>query len=274
MITLVFKLVKYSLFKFKVPPNFNNGLSLKLKIKTRLWYACLICFIGELQNFVDFSPTLKQQKEIIFHITRIAILVEKEFDSSSSILTSKNFRNVILEKITNQDAALLKVAQQVSPSIRRIKELVPNNSCYNNFQENIIKTWETHGVRDVKECNTNVSKDRATKCSEERGGLYFLALVFALSPENLTETYQRAVYFCGAWFQITDDYSDREKDFSVKNTPFTVGTNEPLKKIFAKKIFEGWKTNNKNHIETSVDNQGKLIKFMERLCTLLLLSPF
>lgn len=268
MITLSFKLVKY-FFEFKTPPDFNDRLSLKLKLKMRLWYACLACFIKELQNFINFSPTLKQKKEIVFHITRIAILVEKEFDSGSSILTSKNFRNVISEKVANTDVALFKVAQQVSPSVRRIKELAANNPYYNDFRENIIKTWETHKTRDVKECNMNVSEGDAAQCSEDRGGFYFLAFVFALSPINLTDAHQRAIYFCGAWFQIADDYSDRKKDLGVKNTPFTVDADEP-----PKKIFEEYKTNYKNQVEKSAGSQNALAKFIEKLCTFLLLSPF
>lgn len=257
--------------KIKKPSGFDDDLSLKLSLKMRLWNACLLHYIKELRTYISFSCTSEQQHEVLFHVTRIAILVEKEFDSASSVLNSKNIRSVILGNIIRDNTELFKISKQVCSSVSRIKDLVPNNLNYNNFINNIAQTWETHKIRDVVECNTSVSEEDVARCAEDRGGFYFLALAFALNPENLTDEYQRAIYFCGAWFQITDDYSDRKKDNGKKNTPFTAGASNTPEKIFQK-----YKTIYRSRIEETITGQNRniLIEFMEKLCTLLLLSPF
>lgn len=263
-------LCKY-FFGLKKPHDFRDKLSPKSRLKMRIWYACLAYFNKKLQAFISFSLTPKQQKEIVFHVTRIAILVENEFDSDSSVLTSGNFRNVVMENVANGNDALLKISQQISSSMLRMRELVHDKQNYDNFRENIIKTWETHKIRDVKECNNSLSKSDAAQCSEDRGGFYFLALAFALNPANLTKAYQSAIYFCGAWFQITDDYKDRKKDKGVRNTPFTIGDDAT-----PKKILDAHKTAYKSKIKSFAPDQNALVEFMEKLCALIssILNPF
>lgn len=251
------------------PLGFRDKLSLKSWLKMRLWNTCLYNYIKELKTYVNFSCTSEQQKEIIFHITRIAILVEEEFDSKSSVLTSENFRDVVLGKVSDKDTKLFIISQKVHSSINRIKELISNGLNYDSFLEKIIETWETHKIRDVKEYGINASEKERMQSSEDRGGFYFLALAFALNPINLTSEYQDVIYYCGAWFQITDDYKDFNKDWNIKNTPFTINKNKPLKSIL-KKIQNIYK----DKIKKTIPEQNTLVGFMEKLCVLLLKNPF
>ena len=233
----------------------------------RLWKACLFCYIKELKSYVAFSSPSNQRKEIIFHITRIAILVERQFDSDSNILNSGNIRNVLLGNITEEDSELFKFSKTVTSSLRRIKELILGDSNYKLFEENIIKTWETHKIRDVKEFGKNIGVDEAIQTTENRGGFYFLALIFALNPNDLKK-YEEMIYYCGAWFQITDDYVDRCKDVGIKNTPFTTKNGEASKTIF-KKLAANYEEKIKG-----AHGKNSLIKFMRNLCALLLHNPF
>jgi len=234
-----------------------------------VWWAAFLCFSRALKPFINFSTTSKQRWKIIFHVARIAVLAEKDFDSPSGVLTSKNFRNVAQGNIRGEDTTLDRISRQISYSVRRIKEIAPSNSFYNDFLKNIIATWETHAIRDVKERKTNITKEDALRSTENRGGLYFLALVLAIQPKSFTDKNRLAVYYSGAWIQIVDDYADQKKDVGKKHTPFTIHQDESLKEAF-----EQCKGNYERQILSSSGGASRwLIKLIKLFSFLWPLNP-
>lgn len=158
-------------------------------------------------------------------------LIEKGFGDKNNpvILTLENLSDIITLKKGDYNNMLISKLQD---TVRHIKGLATNNSHYSSFESNIIKTWMTHEVRDVNQTgDKTISFNDALRAAEDRGGFYFLALIYLLNPINLDENLKRLVCLSGAWFQVIDDYDDRIKDIGRRNTPFTISSSSTHKEI-------------------------------------------
>lgn len=218
----------------------------------RAWQIAFIFLVGRFKHSINFSTSPKKQREIIFHVARIATILEDEFDSDSSRLTSENVRSVVFG--TNEDPLLKQISKQVALSISRIKEIAVKDEFYEKFLEKLAATWETHKLRDHKE-SKSISEVDALQSCEDRGGFYFLALLFALQPtKNLTSQLENMVYLSGAWIQLVDDYADREKDLGHKNTLFTIPQTES-----AQKLLGTHKSSYKNRIQSLQDAPSLIV---------------
>ncbi|MEK7193629.1 MAG: class 1 isoprenoid biosynthesis enzyme [Patescibacteria group bacterium] len=221
-------LVSLVIIEFRKPPYLRSKpISLKRLVMGPL---ILSRFIKVTKHFIHFVTTQKQQEEIIYWFFQMSSLIEKGFDDkdNSVILTPENFPDIIMLKNIDYKDALV---GELTDIIRHIKKLTSSNN-YDNFESNIIKTWLTHKVRDVKQAgDKTISLDDALRSAEDRGGFYFLALVYLLNPTNLDKNSERLVRLSGAWFQIIDDYDDRKKDVGNRSTPFTVPSNNSHKEM-------------------------------------------
>lgn len=249
----------------------NKPISLKKLVMGPL---ALSRFIKITRHFIRFTTTSKQQREIIYWFFQMSSLIEKGFGDKNNptVLTPVNFPNVLTLKDTKNSKALI---SELTDTICHIKKLTLNNHNYNNFESNIIKTWQTHDVRDVQQTSDKViSFDDALKAAENRGGSFFLALVYLLNPINLNESYKRLIRLSGAWFQIIDDYDDREKDVGNRNTPFTVPSNNSHKEIRKKYMAKYQK-----QIQTTVSYRAhpliifSLLTFFRGLAGLVTMKP-
>ncbi len=245
-----------SSIKFCKPFNFSEKFSFGL----RKGCAGLSCFVETIKPFINFSTDLEQQREIIFYIVWVSKLIECAFDRR--LLEPNNFRKIIFENKKNDDPTV----QKITTTVHRIKELTLNNPLCNNFLENLVKTWETHAVRDFKrESNMRVSEDEALQAAENRGNFYFCALIYALNPENLNQESKNMIRLSGSWFQIIDDYSDRKKDSrgrNKRNTPFTVSQNKSFER------FMQYTTKYQEEIQILLGKEHALIRFMKDLSVL------
>lgn len=255
MITLplFIRLCFYAFIKFKKPRSFNSKSSFKL----RKGYAGLLRFSETIKPLLNFSTTLKQQRNIITYIVSMSILIEHAFDKED--LTLGDFREAIFENKKNDNPTI----QKITTSIFCIKELVPNNSYHAKFLENIVRTWETHEIRDVKRRSSEVSSDEALQAAEDRGSSYFLALIYAFNPTNLNvKLLENIIPLSGAWFQIIDDYADRKKDRGEKNTPFTISQEKSSRR------FKKYTMNYQKQIQVFISPRHSLIKFMKGVSVL------
>ncbi len=210
----------FSLLKLRRPP-YSYGKPAYIK----RGYAVLNSFIEVTESFISFSTTPKQRREIIFYFVWMSRLIDNEFDSK--ILTQANFRDAVFRNDTSAHALI----PELTKIIRHVKNLSSNNPHYNDFTENLVKTWRTHRTRDL-ENNKETSSHEALQAGEARGGVYCLSLIAALNPIGLNLKLKDAIYVSGAWFQLIDDYLDREKDLGEKNTVFTTSETKLHGEIF------------------------------------------
>ena len=227
---LGFKLfISFVVIEFKRPPYFlSKPIGLKELIMGPL---ILMRFIRVARRFINFTTTREQQEELVYWFFCMTKLIEKGFGDKNNpvILTIENFPDIITLKNDNYSDVLIRELQDI---ICHIRKLSSNNKHYSIFESNIVKTWLTHKVRDVSQVSgKTISFIDALRAAENRGGFYFLALVYLLNPVSLDENSERLVLLCGAWFQIIDDYDDRIKDVTKRYTPFTIPTDSSYKEI-------------------------------------------
>lgn len=239
-------------FRFRKPPHICE-VSFSLK----KGYVGLSYFIEKINKLTSFSTTPKQQNDIIFYFVQITLRIEEAFDNGS--LTKKNFRKFLLKNNPSKCLNLNKIKQ----AIGNIKSLCKNNIAYRDFLENLIKTWETHQIREVDQTmGRTISLENALKASEDRGMFYFLSLVYALNPSKLSKNTKKIISIAGSWFQIIDDYSDRKKDKNEKNTPFTLSK----EKSFT--LFNEYIVNYQKQMQVLIEPKHPLVKFMRNISVL------
>jgi len=245
-------------FNFKKPIKFIARFSFKSKIGC----AGLLYFVKRMKRLIEFSTTSKQKREIIFYFVQMSQLIEKAFDKN--ILEPNSFRNVLL-KNEDRDHPDIK---EIKKYIEHIREINPNNIFHEEFLDNIIKAWETHRIRDVKQRGkVQISDYKVLEATENRGIFYFLSLIYALNPSNLNIKLKRIVSIVGSWFQIIDDYADRKKDKNKKNTPFTISQEKSYI------IFDFHIVNYQKQLQVLLNKKHSLIKFMKNVSVLWPLSP-
>ncbi len=210
----------------------NSLRELKKEFKELVMGSLVLsCFIRVAKSFIHFATTRKQQEELIYLFFSMTKLIEKGFGDKKNpiVLTLESFPDIITLRNNSHNDILI---SELQDTVRRIKKLASNNQHYSSFESNVIKTWSTHRVRDVKQTGgRTISFDEALKAAEDRGGFYFLALVYLLNPMGLDENSERLVLLSGAWFQIIDDYDDRKIDVDNRNTSFTVSSGGSHKEI-------------------------------------------
>jgi len=249
-IPLVFKLVAYSII-FKKPHNFYGSFSFKL----RKGCAGLLCFVEAVKPLFNFSTSTEQQKEIIFYIVKLGQLIDDAFDNQ--YLSPQNFREIILKKINNGNVNIQEILNTFSFFN------APSSNFYNQFLDNIFKTWETHRVRDVRQkIGTKFSAKEVLEAAENRGSFYFLAVTYALNPTNWEPRFEDSVKFAGSWFQIIDDYSDQKKDIGRIDTPFTIDKNNSFSRFL--ELIKKYE----KEIGDILKHKHPLIKFMKRISVL------
>ena len=223
----------------------------------------LFLFIKGINDLVSFSTTSFQRKKIIIYLVKTTLLVEKAFDIG--ILNTHNFRELILGEKKIDSSSLRKIKRNLE-----LIKFLSNGSHYEVFFKYFLKTWETHKIRDSKQKNVlDISSKEALKSSEERGGFYFLSLIYALDPLYFDEFLKEVIFLSGSWFQIIDDYADRKKDKGKKNTIFTVSNENP--KYLFKENIERYH----NQLQILLKHKGNfLILFMRTLSNLWPLSYY
>lgn len=219
-IPLGFKLLWF--LKMKRPAYFISNPSY-----VRKGFAALNCFVEATQSFIGFSTKAEQREEIIFYFVYMSRLIDNGFDSK--LITQENLREIMLGNNASNNDSISKIIEVIN----HIKKLSYGNPHYNDFLEGIIKTWETHKMRDLKE-DMVVSSSKALEAAEARGSFYFLALINILNPTNVDENSEKSIRLGGMWFQLIDDYSDKSEDSGRKNTVFTIPESQSSGKIFKK----------------------------------------
>ena len=219
-IPLGFKL--FQLLKIRKPAYVSGNPSY-----IRKGFAALNCFVDVAHSFIDFSTKPEQRREIIFYFVYMSRLIDAGFDSN--LITQENLREIMLGNNTSNNDSISKLIEVIS----RIKKLSHGNPNYDDFLEGIIKTWETHKVRDFKE-GVVVSDSEALEAAEARGSFYFLALINILNPTNVDANSEKSIRLSGMWFELIDDYSDRDEDSGRKNTILTIPESQSYGKIFKK----------------------------------------
>lgn len=246
----------------------SNPISVKKLVMGPL---VLSRFVSVTKYFISFSTTQKQQEELIFLTFQLASLIEDGFGHKGkrAVLTLDNLDRAIRLEENNSEESLIK---EIIKIIQKIKAINQNNPYLNDFKNNIIKAWSTLAIRDSKFAgNREISRDEALEAANKRGGAFFLALIYLLNPINLDKEAEHLIWLSGSWFQILDDYDDREKDKNEGiNTVFAALSSGVSKEVLKEYVAEY----QKKIQDTNKNSTVSLIKFFYGLTRLVKLKSF
>lgn len=234
--------------------------------KKAVGYSVLFRFVEAVKSSVIFSTTPQQQKEIIFAFVSMSRLVDDALEADRIML--EELARMMSENYQSKNTD--KTLQSIYESIDQIKKIAPKKSHYDEFSVDIKKSWVTNIPRKTNSKNDqDIRADDVLKTTRDSGGFFVTALIHLLGPRAFPADLQKAIYLCGGWFQILDDYRDRKEDRDDTITLFTIPQDKSPIEILKERSKQYEK-----EIQNIPGDQRGLIEFMRKLTALVRMSDF
>ncbi len=224
-----------------------RGKSLKIS----LGYSILLQFSKAAKASIKFQADTRTQKKVIFLYAYICRLIDDSIEKNE--LSDEQMINILHANQKEVDHRAL----EISKMIRDFEKYISTDQ-RRYFNDNFEKLWLTNEIRTGKKIGD------AMKAAEDRGGHFFIALIYALNPKNLNQSLVKTIYTSGAWFQLLDDYRDRKKDRNIIKTIFTTSKNETPQNILEKNVAKY-----NNEIQNNLGRNHPITKLMLNLTILI-----